>query len=62
MSERSFKICVPSCERYITPSDSHELCAHCDRCLALFTEDGSQTSAPRNAGPTAAEAERRLHS
>ncbi len=88
MSERSFKRCVPPCERYITPSDSHELCvtclgaqharsalegagcAHCDRftvkqlCsrLALFTEDGSQASAPRGAGPAAAEAERRLHS
>ncbi len=88
MSEHSFKRCVPPCERYITPSDSHELCvvclgaqharsalegagcAHCDRFsvkqlrsrLALFTEDGSQASAPRGAGPAAAEAEHRLHS
>ncbi len=45
-------------------------CTHCD-CftvkqlrsrLALFTEDGSQASAPHGAGPAAAEAEHRLHS
>ncbi len=26
MSERRFKKCAPPCERFITPSDSHELC------------------------------------
>ncbi len=29
MSERNFKRCVPPCERYITPSDSHELFTVC---------------------------------
>ncbi len=49
MSELSFKRCVPQCESYITPSDSHELCVMC-------------LGTPRGAGPAAAEAERRLHS
>ncbi len=88
MSERCFKRCVPPCEIYITPSDSHELCVvclgtqhvrltlegadclHCDRFMvkqllshmALFTEDGSQASAPRGAELAAADAERHLHS
>lgn len=34
-----------------------QLCSH----LALFGENGSQESAPRGAGPTAAETQRHLH-
>ncbi len=59
-----YRVSVPN------PTLEGASCAHCDRFsvkqlrsrLALFTEDGSQASAPRGAGPAAAEAERRLHS
>ncbi len=53
-TSKAFKKCVDPCPRYLTPDDTHNLCVFC------LGKDPASSSASRDPGPTAAEAQRRM--